>query len=124
MVISPKRLPEVKNDSLARIVSFASGNSIDWKFVSGQVSEDGSCSADFEADAPKPKSKFRLHGEVSQIGGIIPLQCHLTSGTGNHQLWLVVLSFYNHRPGTWLSKNVAYSIRLDCRYAVDSSTFP
>ena len=58
------------------------------------------------------------------IWGIIPLQCHLTSSTGNHQLWLVVLSFYNHRPGTWLSKNVAYSIRLDCRYAVDSSTFP
>lgn len=56
MVISPKRQPEVKNDSLTRIVSFASGNSIDWKFVSGQVSEDGSCSADFEADAPKPKA--------------------------------------------------------------------
>ena len=68
MVISPKRLPEVKNDALTRIVSFASVNSIDWKFVSGQVSEDGSCSADFEADAPKPKSKFRLHGEVSQYG--------------------------------------------------------
>ena len=66
MVISPKRQPEVKNDALSRIVSFASGNSIDWKFVSGQVSEDGSCSADFEADAPK--SKFRLHGEVSQYG--------------------------------------------------------
>ena len=60
MVISPKRLPEVKNDALTRIVSFASGNSINWKFVS--------CSADFEADAPKPKSKFRLHGEVSQYG--------------------------------------------------------
>lgn len=29
MVISPKRLPEVKNDALTRIVSFASGNSID-----------------------------------------------------------------------------------------------
>ena len=58
MVISPKRLPEVKNDALSRIVFFASG----------QVSEDGSCSADFEADAPKPKSKFRLHGEVSQYG--------------------------------------------------------
>ena len=28
MVISPKRLPEVKNDALTRIVSFASGNSI------------------------------------------------------------------------------------------------
>lgn len=63
-----KEATRSENDSLTRIVSFASGNSIDWKFVSGQVSEDGSCSADFEADAPKPKSKFRLHGEVSQYG--------------------------------------------------------
>nr|DAP12366.1 MAG TPA: hypothetical protein [Caudoviricetes sp.] len=50
---------------------------------------------------------------------IIRFQCHLTSGTRNHQLWLVVLSFYNHRPGTWLSKNVAYSIRLNCRYVMN-----
>lgn len=68
MVISPKILPEVKNDALARIISFATSRSIDWKFISGHISEDGSCSADFEADALKPKSKYLLHGEISQDG--------------------------------------------------------
>lgn len=68
MVISPKMLTEVKNDSFARLISFTSGKSMDWKFISGHISEDGSCSADFEADALKPKDKYRLHGEISQDG--------------------------------------------------------
>ena len=68
MDISPEILPEVKEASFQRLVSFSSSNSMDWKFISGHINEDGSCSADFEAEASKPKNKYRLHGEVSPDG--------------------------------------------------------